>query len=474
MTLSDIDLIEQNYITKSRRDFYTYRRYMNHRAKVGWFYKSITSELQKFYDEFIEGKKPKLIIQAPPQHGKSEAIVDFIGWLSGKHPDKRSIYASFSERLGVRANLKMQRSMATEKYKKVFPDVRLNDKNITTVSGQSLRNKEILEFVGHEGYFRNTTVQGSITGEGLDLGLIDDPLKGREAANSATMRQKVWDWFTDDFFTRFSEDAGLLMILTRWHIDDPAGRMIDTFGDKIRVVKYEAIAKQDEEHRMEGEPLFPELKSLDFILERKSTMPKANFEALYQQSPIIQDGEVIRLDWFKWWESLPKLKETSIFVDTAQKKGEKNDYTVAQLWGADYEGNIYLLDMIRLKETAPVAQRQIEAFYYKHEARNDFKKMYVEDKSSGSTMIQVWTERKIKVEAIQRSTDKEQRMNIYGGYIEMGRVYLNSQVKNIDNLTDEAIAFPNGVHDDTLDPMMDAIQRYCVGKRSGGLSADQF
>ena len=474
MTLSDIELIERNIVLKARKSFYVYRRYMNPKAKVGWFYKAITADLQQFYDDLVAGKKPKLIIQAPPQHGKSEAVVDFISWLSGNHPETRSIYASFSERLGVRANLKMQRLMATDKYKKVFPDVSLNNKNATAVSGQSLKNKEILEFVGNEGYFRNTTVQGSITGEGLDLGLIDDPLKGREAANSATIRQKVWDWFTDDFFTRFSEDAGLLMILTRWHIDDPAGRMIDSFGDTIKVIKYKAIATHDEEYRDEGEPLFPELKSLNFIKERKSTMPKGNFEALYQQTPIIQDGEVIKLEWFKWWESLPRLKETAIFVDTAQKKGEKNDWTVAQLWGADYSGNIFLIDMLRLKETAPVAQRQIEAFYYKHEQRSDFKKMYVEDKSSGSTMIQVWKERKIKVEAIQRNTDKEQRMNIYGGYIEMGRVYLNTGVRSIDNLTDEAIAFPNGVHDDTLDPMMDAIQKYCVGTNSGGLDASQF
>jgi len=172
---------------------------------------------------------------------------------------------------------------------------------------------------------------------------------------------------------------------------------------------------------------------------------------------------VINIEWFRWWDVLPKIKETTIFVDTAQKKGEKNDFNVAELWGEDYEGNIFLLDMIRLKETAPVAQRQIEAFYSKHEQRQDFKEMCIEDKSSGSSMIQVWTAKKMKVRAIQRNVDKEQRMNIYGGYIEMGKVYLNSSVPHISVLTDEAVAFPNGVHDDTLDPMMDAIEKYCVG-----------
>jgi predicted phage terminase large subunit-like protein len=463
---SDIDLLEQYYVTLARDDFYTFRRLISPRAKVGWFYKAITAELQSFYGDLIQGKRPKLIIQAPPQHGKSEAITDFICWLLGKDPSKRNIYASFSERLGVRANLKVQRILTTDRYKIIFPTSFLNAKNITTVSGQHLRNKEILELVGQTGYFRNTTVKGSITGEGLDLGVIDDPIKGREEAGSTTIRNKVWDWFTDDFFTRFSEDAGLLMILTRWHVDDPAGRMIENFGDKIRVVTYKAIATEDEEYRNEGEPLFPELKSLDFLYERKSTMPPANFEALYQQSPIIQDGEMIKLEWFKWYDDAPTIKEKSIFVDTAQKKGERNDYTVAELWGFD-GSNIYLLDMMRVKENAPEAQRLIEAFYEKHRD-NSFRKMYIEDKSSGSTMIQVFKQRGMLVEAVQRSVDKVQRMSIASGYIEMGKVWLSSSVKHITDLTDEAISFPNGVHDDTLDPMMDAIEKFLILKQKRG------
>lgn len=467
MTYEDLDLLEQYYNLKAKDDFYTFRRLINPKAKVGWFYKDITAQLQQFYNDLVSGKKPKLILQAPPQHGKSEAITDFVAWLSGKNPDLRSIYASFSERLGVRANLKMQRIMSTKRYQSIF-ETRLNERNVSTVSGQHLRNKEILEYVNHIGYFRNTTVQGSITGEGLDLGIIDDPIKGREQANSSTFREKAWDWFTDDFFTRFSEDAGLLMILTRWHVDDPAGRMIDKFGNKIKVVTYQAIAMRDEINRKEGEPLFPQLKSLEFLIERKSTMPPANFEALYQQHPIMKDGEILKIDWFKWWEVFPIIAESSIFVDTAQKKGELNDFTVAELWGSDGAGNIFLMDMIRVKENAPEAQKMVEMFYFKHstDMNTKFKKMYIEDKSSGQTMLQVFKNRKMLVEGVQRNIDKVQRANMFGGYIEMGKVYLNSKIKNIDHMTDEAISFPNGVHDDTLDPMFDAIEKYCMNSNA--------
>ena len=84
-----------------------------------------------------------------------------------------------------------------------------------TLAGRHLRNHEVLEFCEHEGYFRNTTVLGSITGEALDLGVIDDPLKGRAEANSELQREKVWNWLTDDVMSRFSEYAGLILIMTR-------------------------------------------------------------------------------------------------------------------------------------------------------------------------------------------------------------------------------------------------------------------
>ena len=87
----------------------------------------------------------------------------------------------------------------------------------------------MLEFVGHEGYFRNTTVLGSITGEALDLSVIDDPIKGRAEAQSEVTREKTWNWLTDDVLSRFSENAGLIMIMTRWHVDDTAGRLIEHF-----------------------------------------------------------------------------------------------------------------------------------------------------------------------------------------------------------------------------------------------------
>lgn len=283
-------LLEGRAADQARESFWAFRQYMNPGMKKGWWQRRLARRLQRFAEDLLSGTAPMLAIQAPPQHGKSFQVIDLIGWLLGKNPDLMTIYASFSDRLGVRANLRLQRMMSSPKYARVFPETRIGTKNVVSQIGKAQRNKEIVEMVGREGYFRNTTVLGSVTGEGLGLGVIDDPIKGRAAARSPTNRNNVWDWFTDDFFTRFSEEAGLLWIMTRWHVDDPLGRATDIFPE-MEILSFPALATEDEYDeagellRFEGDPLFPELKSRDFILKRKRAMASNNFDALYQQDP---------------------------------------------------------------------------------------------------------------------------------------------------------------------------------------------
>ena len=445
----------------AREDFLVYRQLINPKLKVNWWVQELSIELQEFARALANKEKPSLVIQAPPQHGKSSFIVDFIGWLLGKYPDLRNMYSSYSERLGVRANLTLQRTLDKTIYKKIFPTVYLNGKDVVIESGTKLRNKEFFEIVKHEGSFRNTTVQGAMTGETLDLGIIDDPIKDRKEANSETTRNNVWEWFTDVFLTRFDEDAGMLFVLTRWHLDDPVGRLLK-IDKTVKLLSYPAIATVDEPHRKIGEVLIPEHKSLEFILKRKEILSAENFEALYQQNPVLKSGNMFKYDWFNWWTLTPKIKYKIITVDTAQKTKEQNDFTVMQAWGYGYDENLYLLDMKRGKFEAPQLRREAKAFYNKHNDTKLFtgvlRYMYIEDKSSGSSLIQDLKENKMKIKAVQRNTDKVSRAYDTIPTIEAGRVYLNENVPDIEALTNEALSFPNGVHDDTLDPMMDAIE----------------
>lgn len=487
MNLTTIDLIEKKAVFEAERSFHAFRQYINRGAKrpmkLGWFQRMMSSALQTFYDDLIAGKKPKLVIQAPPQHGKSVLIIDFIAWFCGKHPEMRTIYTSFSDRLGVRANLRLQRIMESPRYKKVFPNTNLNGGGPGN-KDTSLRNREILEFTGQEGYFRNTTVCGSITGESLDLGVIDDPIKGREAANSLTIRDKTWDWFTDDFFTRFSEDAGLLCILTRWHPDDPIGRLIATIPG-VKVLSFPAIATADaklmpEDPRTPGgsEALFPELKSAEFILERKAALGTANFSALYQQNPIMLGGDLIRGEWFRRYTTLPPIKYRIMFADTAQKTKEHNDYSVFEVWGLGEDAKLYLLDMMRGKWEAPELRRRAVGFWAKHKAMEGIgplRQLIVEDKSSGTGLIQelkVASEdgTVIPIKGIERTIDKLTRVMDVVSYIEAGHVFIPLAAAYVSDFISECEMFTaddSHQHDDQIDPMCDAINTMLAKKKKG-------
>ncbi|MCA0340584.1 MAG: phage terminase large subunit [Proteobacteria bacterium] len=451
------------------RDFYSYRRYLDPSLIDGWWQRDIASNLQQFAEDLKDGKAPMLVIQAPPQHGKSVQIIDFISWLAGLDPSLRTIYASFSERLGVRANLKLQRIYDSAKYKTLFPTTTINSSNVVTISGQYLRNREIIEYVGKGGYFRNTTVRGSITGESLDLGVIDDPIKGREEANSETIRDKTWDWFLDDFFTRFSERAGMLAILTRWHIDDPIGRLIANYP-QIKVLSYPAIATKDEKFRKVGEPLFPEHKSLEFLERRRALMAPENWEALYQQNPIIAGGNLFKTDWLQEYGELPKLKWRGIYVDTAQKTKERNDYSVFEHWGAGFDGKAYLIELVRGRFEAPELESTALAIWAKAKAFDParyghLRKMAVEDKVSGTGLIQAVRRKAIPVVAVQRDRDKYTRALDAVPSIAAGLVVIPRETdwKGRQAFISEYASFPDGTHDDQIDPFVDAVVDICGG-----------
>ncbi|MFG1417187.1 phage terminase large subunit [Xanthobacter sp. V0B-10] len=462
---SDLDLLEQLAVHEARDRFWAYRQYLTPSIKIGWWQREVAGHLQQFKADLLAGAAPMLVIQAPPQHGKSFQVIEWVSWLVGHAPDLRCIYASFSERLGVRANLRLQRIFDGAKYKGLFPGTRINSSNVVTLSGQHLRNREILEFVDREGYFRNTTVRGPITGEGLDLGIIDDPIKGREEANSQTIRDKTWDWLMDDFFTRFSEHAGLLVILTRWHIDDPIGRLIER-EPKVKVLRYPAIAEVDEPNRRAGEPLFPEHKSLDFLLQRKALMSAGNWEALYQQNPMLDGGNLFKSEWFLEHDEPPRLKWRAIYVDTAQKTKERNDFSVFQHWGQGIDGKAYLLGLTRGRFEAPELEATAlrlwsEAAKLDRDRWGVLRKMAVEDKVSGTGLIQALKRKAIPVSPIQRDRDKYTRALDVVPSIAAGLVSIPKSAPWKRDFMSEVLAFPDGAHDDQVDPMMDAVSDMC-------------
>jgi predicted phage terminase large subunit-like protein len=459
-TTGDLDLLELKMAEQSRRSFWAFRQHMHPKLIKGWFARDASRQLQTFHEALVAGQRPKLLLMAPPQHGKSMLIIDFIAWAIGQNSNLRSIYASFSSRLGTRANLALRRMMQSRQYMVTFPVLSLPDRT----SDLQLTN-DFIEFEGGEASFRNTTVKGAVTGESLDLGVIDDPIKGSEEARSETARNNAWDWLTDDFMTRFTDKAGLLGIMTRWHLDDPFGRLIDA-EPTIRVLRYTAIADHDETNRKAGEALFPEHKPLAFLLERKRLMLSHTWSALYQQNPVVSGGNLFKDEWWVMSPAIPPLEYRVIYADTASKTKTQNDWSVFQCWGKTRDGKAIMLDMIRGKWEAPELLIQARAFWDKNKAVLQYaslRSMKVEDASSGTGLIQTLKrkgsngETPIPILGIQRNRDKVSRANDVAPMVATGQVMLLAGQSWLSDYLGEVGAFPNGKHDDMVDPTMDAI-----------------
>ena len=219
----------------------------------GWFNRIIAQELQQFYFDVMAGKQPRLLIQAPPRSGKSELFSRrFPAWAFGKNPDLQMIAASYSADLSSRMNRDVQRIIDSQEYSDIFPDTSFSaNSQASPSSNKNIRNSEIFEIAGRNGAYRSAGVGGGITGMGADIAIIDDPVKDAKEANSQTVRDSVWDWYTSTFYTRLSPKSGILLGMTRWHEDDLAGRLLEEAkkgGDQWRVVSFPAIAEEDEQY----------------------------------------------------------------------------------------------------------------------------------------------------------------------------------------------------------------------------------
>ena len=282
----------------ARRSLIRFVTEINPSYQVGWFNKEIANKLERFYLNVMEGKQPRLMIFAPPRSGKSELFSRaFPAWAFGKNPNLQIIASSYSSDLSTRMNRDVQRIIMSEPYAEIFPETKLNSKRVVTATQNALRNSEIFEIVGHTGAYRSAGVGGGITGMGADISIIDDPIKDAAEANSATFRDRVWDWYVTTLYTRLSPKSGILLGMTRWHEDDLAGRLIQEAqkdGDKWEILSFPAIAEHDEEHRKEGEALHPERYDLNRLLKIKSALGSYAWNALYQQHPSTKGGDIIQ------------------------------------------------------------------------------------------------------------------------------------------------------------------------------------
>ena len=432
----------------------------------GWFNRIIAAELQQFYFDVMAGKQPRLIIQAPPRSGKSELFSRrFPAWAFGQNPNLQMIAASYSADLSSRMNRDVQRIIDSEEYAGVFPETSFSSNTSASINSQkNIRNSEIFEIAGSSGSYRSAGVGGGITGMGADIAIIDDPVKDAKEANSQTYRDSVWDWYTSTFYTRLSPKSGILLGMTRWHEDDLAGRLLADMkngGDQWRVVSFPAIAEEDEQYRKEGDALHPERYDLTNLTKIKKAVGTQTWNALYQQRPSSKGGDVIKSAWFKRYSVLPLMRRVIIAGDTAQKVKQHNDFSVFIVAGIGIDGGLYIIDLIRGKWEAPELERKLEDIWNKYRASHKAQSVYIEDKSSGTGLIQsIQRKRNIPIKGVQVDADKYTRVLGIQGFIESGYVFLPDGAEWVEDFLSECEKFTatdSHKHDDQVDTLTMAI-----------------
>jgi len=268
-------------------------------------------------DKFAKRKIRKLIIQAPPQHGKSQGSSRFLpADMLGFFPDLKFCICSYAATIAKDFNRDVQRLIDSDKYRAIFPDTQLNGSNVVTVANNYLRNSDVFEIVGHTGSLRVVGRGGSLTSKTVDVMIYDDLYKDSQEANSPIIRTAAWEWFTKVAQTRLHNDSQQLVVFTRWNPDDIIGKIIETekvvFAEKWSdfdnipsgawvLVNFEAIKTGNAteiDAREPGQPLWPKRHSLERLLQQKQLDP-LGFQCLYQGNP--GDATAFLYQPFKTW-----------------------------------------------------------------------------------------------------------------------------------------------------------------------------
>lgn len=432
---------------------------------MGWVHEEVCAELDAFLAAVQRKASPRLLLTMPPRHGKSEiASRRFPAYALGRYPDLSIIATSYSADLASRMNRDVQRVIDDEAYSEIFPGTRLYGKNIRTVaSGAYMRNSDLFEVVGRRGVYRSAGVGGGITGMGGDVILIDDPIKDRAEADSPTIRNRVWDWYTSTLYTRLAPGGGIIVIQTRWHMDDLAGRLLEAArtgeGDQWRVVNFPAIAEQDETHRKAGEALHPARYPLEQLHAIRAAIGSRDWEALYQQHPAPDGGAIFKTEWLRFWlpKDLPQIFDRlCISWDMTFKAGDESDYVVGQVWGRK-GADFYLLDQVRARMgfTATLAAFRALADKWPQAQRK-----LVEDKANGPAVIDSLRHAVPGIIPVEPDGSKIARAHAVTTFFEAGNVRIPhpSVCGWVSEYVAELTGFPAAAHDDQVDATTQAIR----------------
>ena len=415
--------------------------------------------MAKKFEDIVNGKIKRLIINMPPRHTKSE-FASFLlpAWFLGKFPHKKIIQCSNTAELAVGFGRKVRNLVDGETYSKVFPNVAL--RHDSKAAGRWATNAN--------GDYFAIGVGGTVTGKGADLLIIDDPHSEQEAAlavSDPSVYDKVFEWYSSGPRQRLQPGGSIVIVMTRWGKRDLTGKvcqsMLDRDGDEWQIISLPAILPNEK-------PLWPEFWSYEELSKLREELPLSKWNAQYQQDPTSEEGALVKREWWQVWEKEhpPPCDFIIQSWDTAFTKNERSDYSACTTWGVfkmnedPNDMHIILLDAFKERMEFPELKQRAMQMY--QEWTPDA--FIVEAKASGAPLIYELRSMGIPVQEFTptRGNDKITRVNSVADMFASGKVWAPRK-RWAEEVVEELAAFPNSDHDDLVDSTTQALIRFRRG-----------
>ena len=470
---------------RARENLAEYMHYM-HGKKPPLHMKYLCGKLE----EKMARKGDRLLICEPPGHGKSTvSSLYFPAFYLSKFPTHNVIAVSHTESFAEQWGRKVRNLLMSDEHRLLFPNCAVSDDS---------RSAGRWDLIAGGSYYA-TGVGGAVTGRRADIVVCDDLLKGVDDAESQLVRDNMWEWWGSDLSTRLKPNGIMVVIGTRWHLDDIIGRLLASEkqkgGDKWDKVILPALAKKNDPlGRKEGEALWPEWED-EKALERRrsqSSMSQRQWSALYMQDPVIEGGNILRREWFRIWNEKdpPKCRMVIQSWDTATSKKQTAAYSACTTWGIFKEKDSGIDSMILLSafrrrmdypELRKMAQRLAYDYLddnYEFPAQSKVKRapdmILVEDMSSGSQLIPDLLRAGISCTPVRPKAygDKDARVHLSSDLMENGRVWVPGQPPNYttarrwaEEVIQACISYPSA---DSRD-WVDTVTQVCIRVKKSGI-----
>ena len=456
--------------------------------------------------DLIKDGRPcyRLMINMPPRHAKSFLASElFPCYYMARKPERHVLATSYNAELAKTFGRQVRNHALDPTVSQAFPNFSVDPTAAAAADWMTTNG----------GKYFATGIGGSTTGRAANLLITDDPIKARQEAESATYRNNIWSYYLSALLTRKQPEpdgtpAIEILILTRWHPDDIAGRIMETedwkendwthinldcFVTSTNIIEISRkalpptdpdylppdtimsklnVAKRKPVKRPHGEPtaLWPERFPVSELkkIERRSP---SEFASLYRQSPFIQGGNLIKPKWFNTYNEIPELQLSIFACDTAFGKTQQSDPSVFMHAAMAHGGDIYILNVIRERLDYPSLRRKAISLNAANRGSH-LRGFYIEDAASGQSLIQdLRTESGIAVIPYKPgSRDKVARANATLPLIEGGRVFLPDEAPWLDTFLRELEQFPNSKHDDQVDALTMSLEVLSRMSTSTGMS----